>query len=191
MTQRQSYLHTLASQAVASPAWRWLPGMCFVDETGSIWRVQTLWHAEHVHSDRLPDLTDPATLGCVLSLVRGAHSGTCWTEHRPSEPWQGWVVWHDREDGRRVAIGHADTEAAALVAALGSAPSIARAPHPDSWWTAYTVDPGTPDQIRAAERARIAGSVRDLVDQLRLDGHPEDDVIDLLTAIAADIHDGH
>lgn len=72
----------------------------------------------------LPDLTDPATLGCLLTLVR--------------EAWRdlGASVWHDRRSGvwswmadgcihgvfRPSDADGYDTEAEALVAALEAAP---------------------------------------------------------------------
>ena len=61
----------------------------------------------------LPDLTDPATLGCLLALVRKA-----WREPDAYiAPADGWFV--------NVRFGvhfEAPTEAAALVAALEAAP---------------------------------------------------------------------
>ena len=73
----------------------------------------------------LPDLTDPATLGCLLALVREA-----WGDPRlvaiycePAHPGQseGWAV--QRADNRMPVVGedHA-TEAEALVAALEVGP---------------------------------------------------------------------
>lgn len=71
--------------------------------------------------DHLPDLTDPATLGCLLALVREAwgdqslsvlfdHDGGMWRVGR----------WED--DGLALRCRPADTEAEALVAALEAAP---------------------------------------------------------------------
>lgn len=74
----------LATEAVADPHWRWLPGM--LDTDGH--RVVLRWsakaghvlrrchdvglHEENIEGDWLPDLDDAATLGCLLSLVREA-----------------------------------------------------------------------------------------------------------------------
>ena len=86
----------LARRLVACPRWRWLPGMCFVDDTGSIWRVQTLWHAAHVHSDRLPDLTDPATAGCLLAALVAADPGAGWgVSCGPDVGWRATSCDHD------------------------------------------------------------------------------------------------
>ena len=114
-------LEQLARRAVACKRWRWMPGMAFADN-GDIWRVASPAHAEIIHGDRLPDLTDPATLGCLLALVREAHNapgaflmGSAigqWTVQNFVEPdgyWKGLCGWHA-------------TEAEALVAALEAAP---------------------------------------------------------------------
>jgi len=70
----------------------------------------------------LPDLTDPATVGCLRSLVRDAWSDQLLsTEFCPAD--KDWLVQrlNPGSDGWRVeAI--APTEAAALVAALEAAP---------------------------------------------------------------------
>jgi hypothetical protein len=76
----------LARRAVASPHWRWMPGM--LTDVG-----ERVTDPAVCYLGTLPDLTDPATLGCVLALVRDA--------------W-GWP--------------HAYAERAALVAALETAP---------------------------------------------------------------------
>ena len=90
----------LARRLVASPRWRWMPGMLAtadgwlgtprvvdvdVDGTPDLWMYRgysrgpmaahstgdtTAWG--EVASDALPDLTDPATVGCLLALVREA-----------------------------------------------------------------------------------------------------------------------
>lgn len=69
-------------------------------------------------SDVLPDLDDPATVGCLLALVREAwgdplmqamNAGGGWVGFRPAP------IWTDKE-------GCYETEAEALVAALEAAP---------------------------------------------------------------------
>jgi hypothetical protein len=71
---------------------------------------------------RLPDLTDPATLGCLLALVRDAHGNQCIHTSVDDEGWS--VVQRDQPPnawGQFLADG-CNTEADALVAALEAAP---------------------------------------------------------------------
>lgn len=115
-------LIALARRAVACKDWRWLPGMAYWwqgardrvadTEPGDLRRDGSL----------LPDLTDGATRGCLLALVREAHApGEVWLERRGAEgPW-GWIAWRDTPDQRR-GVGHAPTEIEALVKALEAAP---------------------------------------------------------------------
>ena len=122
----------IARRAVACPRFRWLPGMCGCrwSEYDVLWRTSrvstlpergTFWLAE----GWVPDLTDPATLGCLLALVREA-----WRDPRlvaiycePAHPGQseGWAV---QSADNRMPVAGEDyaTEAAALVAALEAAP---------------------------------------------------------------------
>ena len=68
-------MEALARRAVATKHWRWLPGML----------VHSTWYSESFRLDcdiadheaegrltneAIPDLTDPATLGCLLHLWR-------------------------------------------------------------------------------------------------------------------------
>lgn len=112
----------LAKRAVACRHWRWMPGMLGLSAKAGLWRVEradltALSGAGagpasiHEVGAWLPDLTDPATLGCLLALVREALDipYLC-TSVSPEGRW--WV------DGYSLH----DTEAEALVAALEAAP---------------------------------------------------------------------
>lgn len=141
-------LEALARRAVACPRWRWMPGMrwtvqlaggqSLADRAG---RILTEWDAVddggrvfRLGPDALPDLTDPATLGCLLALVREAYGSTTIycrlsSTTRASDGVWAWEVigWLDplrSPDGRGGSFrgwGYA-SEAEALVAALEAAP---------------------------------------------------------------------
>ena len=117
---------SLASRAVACAHWRWVPGMLVggfrvqhadvavcsaVPDDG---RTFDLCHP----SDGDPHLPDPATLGCLLSLVRAA-----WGEPTIC------IVYDSRQIGAEwwvsgcpMSQASFPTEAEALVAALEAAP---------------------------------------------------------------------
>ena len=125
MTEEQI---ALAKRAVACKGWRWMRGMtsmeggtfiAYTDCDEAFW----LMHpddgcdAEPV-AWRLPDLSDPATLGCLLALVREAWGNP--TLHVVCAGGSVELgVWHARwgTSSRRGA-----TEAEALVRALEAAP---------------------------------------------------------------------
>lgn len=130
----------LARRAVACKHWRWTDGMratrdhlstprhavrisqsCNIHQcpdSGGPW-VKTddngQWKPER---DLLPDLTDPATVGCLLALVRAAYKQpnayACFAL-------LGWVM-RGNSAPLNFKLKAADTEAAALVAALEAAP---------------------------------------------------------------------
>jgi hypothetical protein len=115
----------LARRLVACRGWRWMPGMSARrwsghGEVSAVARVsaparETPWLSE----GWLPDLSDPATLGCLLALVReawGPAYGTGRPHLRPTAT--GWFV---ASCGYPVAP-EGLTEAEALVAALEAAP---------------------------------------------------------------------
>ena len=80
-------LEALARRAVACPRWRWMPGMAFF-WCGDLHRVADREPGTlRTDGSLLPDLTDPATLGCLVALVREAWAdrivislGNCWFE---------------------------------------------------------------------------------------------------------------
>lgn len=105
----------LARRAVACKAWRWMPGMRWWtdDDRGRLDDFQPEYMGRPTHA--LPDLTDPATLGCLLALVREAWGEDTWVQHE--DEWTCWVVLNGQLDHHVGA-----TEAEALVAALEAAP---------------------------------------------------------------------
>ena len=134
----------LAKRAVACPKWRWMPGMRTVDTMRVVhdpdrWpdRPCAIREGTWIDTalprplkDDLPDLCDPATLGCLLALVREAYRDA-------SKLWDGHVevrrdhrilffVVSFRHDASGALVEDTlttgDTEAEALVAALEAAP---------------------------------------------------------------------
>jgi len=113
----------IAKRAVACKGWRWMPGMLTLDGrrvVGVDGDVLVLHYADEHKcyqrwtEDAEPDLADPATLGCLLAMVREAHSqvGLCAIDMSDGQ-WQvlfrsGYVV--------------GTSEAEALVAVLEAAP---------------------------------------------------------------------
>lgn len=122
----------LAQRAVACKHWRWMPGMrdlhygrvidVHVDEI--VFRDCRVAAFAKAQPDQ-PDLDDPATLGCLLALVREAWGddgittsctrcggGTGWSVHR-SSPVNGVSA---------LVLVLSETEATVLICALEAAP---------------------------------------------------------------------
>jgi hypothetical protein len=125
----------LAKRAVACRGWRWMPGMLGFDPygindpvrvafpPGKAYRMPTLeaWgRPSYIVHTELPDLTDPATLGCLLALVREHHKEPRLAVVPNGKGWSVSRVWL-RSPHDRVAGVHT-LEAEALVAALEAAP---------------------------------------------------------------------
>lgn len=131
----------LAKRAVACKHWRWMPGMQTQDFTRVCYNTGYSargWdHCDNTCSECdggivtltsacLPELTDPATLGCLLALVRKAWNddkiGLRWVEddfgndvcHIVRQRYGDWEM--------RTTIASSVIEAAALVNALEAAP---------------------------------------------------------------------
>ena len=125
---------TLAKRLIACKHFRWLPGMlavrveepvCYSEGAGPshllgrTYRVLYMDRTVHCYGEAfdptstafLPDLSDPATLGCLLALVRAVH-GPCTGLLVPLGVWR--VVKVEDLD----TIAHGPDEASALVAAL-------------------------------------------------------------------------
>ena len=121
----------LAKRAVACPKWRLMPGM-LTDEGRRVMRVwpddlgikwsHLLDNRVVRDADALPDLTDPATLGCLLALVREAWGAdfidvVC---EQANDLEDGGYVWRVNLPWGKGTRG--PTEAEALVTALEAAP---------------------------------------------------------------------
>jgi len=113
----------LSRRAVACKGWRWVPGIRWI-----VSRVAPLedYAGRIVDGGRrapdgpgLPDLTDPATAGALLALVRDAYADARITVvPRGARVWA--VVYPGWLHMKAIAMGK--TEAEALVAALEAAP---------------------------------------------------------------------
>ena len=125
-TEQLEQIEELARRAVACKRWRWMPGMLSgrdlrvsrCDDDGYVvGYYENLSYIAECVPGTLPDLTDPATLGCLLALVREAWGRPKLTTQNmlsmtAGEFWAVGVV-RKRFDG--------DTEVEALVAALEAA----------------------------------------------------------------------
>lgn len=132
MKNAEETLAELGRRAVACKHFRWLPGMLMLDEG---WGIRYLWSDDTWHHGvardgqswvrmlhgRLfvPDLSDPATLGCLLHLVREVYGNQKLWAFTVEDKRGNWSVTV-RTTPQAWFYGH--TEAEALVAALETAP---------------------------------------------------------------------
>jgi hypothetical protein len=130
-------LEALARRAVACPKWQWLPGMLTTDGVRVIGLYATGKMAGYTpNSNRfyfvdgsIPDLRDPATVGCLLDLVREAHDNRELVTAKYHEL-RGWTVCTHSFEYEILPLFNpdeesgifCDSEAAALVEALEVAP---------------------------------------------------------------------
>ena len=124
---KQTSLEELGRRAAACKHWRWMPGMlllphvdgCECCEDRNFPRRAARLPAVFTTDIDVPDLTDPATLGCLLALVEDAY-GTCDLGGRGHPSDFGFthrVFPYDHD-----ACFEGRTRAEALVAALEAAP---------------------------------------------------------------------
>ena len=123
-------LEALARRAVACKHWRWMPGMRY--RVGSVLGRLTDNQCKGklpLVPDALPDLSDPATVGCLLALVREAHDNRELVTAKYHEL-RGWTVCTHSFEYEILPLFNpdeesgifCDSEAAALVEALEVAP---------------------------------------------------------------------
>jgi hypothetical protein len=128
----------LARRAVAFRGWRWMRGMAVrpVLEDGSVEDVTgvvvqfmgalpVVWWPDlnsrliHTSQDHLlPDLTDPATMGCLLALVREAWDQKHITPQMTSKKWL--LIYQGFGTPNRFFYGTSEVDV--MVAALEAAP---------------------------------------------------------------------
>jgi hypothetical protein len=126
----------LARRAFACKRWRWMEGMHRVDDM--LPNRRRLCRSANVGRGWVPDLSDPATLGCLLALVRKAwRCPTAYVRQSATRrvsdgviAWEVCDLYLDAEACRALGVpregsvgswGHG-SEAEALVAALEAAP---------------------------------------------------------------------
>ena len=108
----------LAKRAVACKRWRWMPGMRVVRDNA--WSEPLSQRVPCTvpngrYPDAWPDLDDPATLGCLLALVREARNDSTLYAHPYGQGWR----WRSNYRDCTAIYG---SEIEALVAALEAAP---------------------------------------------------------------------
>jgi hypothetical protein len=118
-------LDELAKRLVKCKHFRWMDGMLAISFQGDRrWHWRQNEQDDHLpDSDSFPDLTDPATLGCLLHLVREAWGFSDAFLIKPVSYWR-WCLPNTYSESALATIrfgGHT-TEAEALVAALEAAP---------------------------------------------------------------------
>lgn len=112
---------SLAEQATAAPAWKWKDGMRVIrpprhnGATGYTIRLEQDGYRAAAHE--YPDLSDPATLGCILSIIREHYGRTAYVKPTPS-PFEPQEYCYTVSTTSGTFTG--SSEAAALVAALSA-----------------------------------------------------------------------
>jgi hypothetical protein len=132
--QQLEEIEELARRAIACKRWRWMPGMLSAkglrvtrrDSDGYVvGYYEDLSYIAECVAGTLPDLSDPATVGCLLALVRKAWGPDASVSVNMSGFWAvgGATVLSGKGKGASINLGIWKlTELEALVAALEVAP---------------------------------------------------------------------
>ena len=133
-TEQLENLEQLERRAIACKRWRWMPGMLSnkdlrvtrCDDDGYVvGYYENMSYIAECVSGSTPDLTDPATLGCLLALVREAWGPEATVSVNISSFWAvgGARIQKGKSAGHTINLGIWKlTEVEALVAALEVAP---------------------------------------------------------------------
>jgi hypothetical protein len=123
-SERLTKLEALGTRAVACQGWQWMPGMLGLSNHSSdrsIW-IRVVDPPSDDTSECWPDLSDPATLGCLLALVREAWSiPSLYVRLNPYGTDKVQLTWSGPGSTTVLALANAETEAEALVKALEAA----------------------------------------------------------------------
>lgn len=110
----------LGLRAERAAGWKWMVGMAYYPGEpylpDTVWRLDTERDLHFIAGDEIPVLSDPATKGCLIHLVRTFHDlPRAWVFYNDSLG--KWVVsWVGATHGGTLGVG--DTEEEALIAAL-------------------------------------------------------------------------
>ena len=121
-------LTDLAREVVTLPGWRWMAGMVavspsgarfrLVEEPGGLWWRRISQPVRDPGTDAgpdLPDLSDPATVGCIHDLVEEACGGPVSVVHDPDDVRPEWR-WEAVSEAHARGFAHGPIRAEALVA---------------------------------------------------------------------------
>ncbi len=119
----------LGVRAISLTGWRWMPGMrtldgnivvrCTVEGLPIVMTARevpsfgTVMQLEVLTGSANPDLRDPATVGCLLRIVRNIIGDPCWSPHGLME--RGEALWLADVPHRRERQTRYDTEAEAII----------------------------------------------------------------------------